>query len=105
MANTEVERHTGVDVEDVPSAEWGWSKENHRLIHIGGLLSAGFLLLMMHGNHVGHVEDLFLIGIRRAHRHRGRARLVAAPPRLDQVAPGRSDRKQVGVQWGVPAAK
>ncbi|MDT5386957.1 MAG: hypothetical protein QOE04_598, partial [Mycobacterium sp.] len=25
MANTEVERHTGVDVEDVPSAAWGWS--------------------------------------------------------------------------------
>lgn len=62
MANTEVERHTGVDVEDVPSAEWGWSKESHRLIHIGGLLVAAFLLFMMHGNHVGRVEDLFLIG-------------------------------------------
>jgi hypothetical protein len=61
VANTEVERHTGVDVEDVPSAEWGWSQENHRVIHIGGLLSAGFLLLMLHGNHVGHVEDGFLI--------------------------------------------
>ncbi len=61
MANTEVERHTGVDVEDVPSAEWGWSKENYRLIHIGGLLSAAFLLVMMHGNHVGHIEDGFLI--------------------------------------------
>jgi hypothetical protein len=62
VANTEVERHTGVDVEDVPSAAWGWSQENHRLIHIGGLLSAAFLLLMMRGNHVGHVEDWFLIG-------------------------------------------
>ncbi len=62
MANTEVERRTDVDVEDVPSAEWGWSKENYRLIHIGGLLAAGFLLLMLKGNHVGHVEDLFLIG-------------------------------------------
>jgi hypothetical protein len=61
VASTEVERHTGVDVEDVPSAEWGWSKENHRLIHIGGLLSAVFLLAMMHGNHVGHIEDGFLI--------------------------------------------
>jgi hypothetical protein len=61
VASTEVVRHTGVDVEDVPSAEWGWSKENYRLIHIGGLLSAGFLLLMMHGNHVGHIEDAFLI--------------------------------------------
>lgn len=65
MASTEVERHTGrdvPDVEDVPSAEWGWSKENIRLIHIGGLLSAGFLLLMQIGNHVGRVEDWFLIG-------------------------------------------
>jgi hypothetical protein len=62
VANTEVERRTDVDVEDVPSAEWGWSKENYRLIHIGGLLAAGFLLLMLKGNHVGHVEDLFLIG-------------------------------------------
>jgi hypothetical protein len=61
VANTEVERHTGVDVEDVPSAEWGWSKENYKVIHIGGLLSATFLLVMMHGNHVGHVEDGFLI--------------------------------------------
>ena len=61
MASTEVERHTGVDVEDVPSAEWGWSEENYRLIHIGGLLSAGFLLLMLRGNHVGHIEDGFLI--------------------------------------------
>ena len=61
MANTEVERHTGVDVEEVPSANWGWSKENPRLIRIGGILSAIFLLLMMHGNHVGHVEDVFLV--------------------------------------------
>lgn len=62
MANTEVERRTDVDTEDVPSAQWGWSGENHRAIHIGGLLSAGFLLLMLRGNHVGHVEDWFLIG-------------------------------------------
>jgi Protein of unknown function (DUF2631) len=61
VASTEVERPTGVDVEDVPSAEWGWSKENHKLIHIGGLLSAAFMLLMLRGNHVGHVEDVFLI--------------------------------------------
>jgi hypothetical protein len=61
VASTEVERPTGVDVEDVPSAEWGWSKENQKLIHIGGLLSAAFMLLMLRGNHVGHVEDVFLI--------------------------------------------
>jgi len=62
VASTEVERHNGVDVEDVPSAEWGWSKENHTAIHIGGILSGLFLLLMMHGNHVGHVENVWLIG-------------------------------------------
>jgi len=61
VASTEVERHTGVAVEDVPSAEWGWSKENYKLIHIGGLVSAAFMLLMLRGNHVGHVEDAFLI--------------------------------------------
>lgn len=64
MASTEVERYSGrnlADVEDVPSAEWGWSKENHKLIQIGGLIAAGFLLLMLRGNHVGHVEDAFLI--------------------------------------------
>jgi hypothetical protein len=61
VANTEVERHTGVDVEEVPSANWGWSKENPRLIRIGGILSAIFMLAMMHGNHVGHVEDVFLV--------------------------------------------
>lgn len=62
MANTEVERHTGVDVEEVPSAHWGWSKENHRAIQIGGILSGLFMLAMLRGNHVGHVEDIFLIG-------------------------------------------
>ena len=62
MANTEVERHTGVDVEDVPSAHWGWSKENHRAIQIGGILAGLFMLAMLRGNHVGHVEDIFLVG-------------------------------------------
>ncbi|OFJ55210.1 DUF2631 domain-containing protein [Mycolicibacterium grossiae] len=62
MANTEVERHTGVDVEDVPSANWGWSKENPRVIHISMILGTIFILCMLRGNHVGHVEDLFLIG-------------------------------------------
>ena len=62
MATTEVERSTGVDVEDVPSAEWGWSKMNRAVIQAGGILSAIFLLVMLRGNHVGHVEDAWLIG-------------------------------------------
>jgi Protein of unknown function (DUF2631) len=62
VVSTELDRTNGVDVEEVPSAEWGWSKENHKVIQIGGLLSAGFLLLMLKGNHTGRVEDIFLIG-------------------------------------------
>jgi hypothetical protein len=62
VANTEVERHTGVDTEDVPSAKWGWSAIKPRTIHIGGLLVVAFLLLMLKGNQVGHVEDWWLIG-------------------------------------------
>jgi hypothetical protein len=54
-------RTDGVDVEDVPSAAWGWSKENHKYIQIGGIVSALFILAMLRGNHVGHVEDIFLI--------------------------------------------
>src|ERR1700755_1231245 len=44
VASTELDKTDGVDVEDVPSAAWGWSKENHRAIQIGGILSAVFLL-------------------------------------------------------------
>lgn len=62
MASTEVERRTGVDVEEVPSAEWGWSTGSVRGYQIGGVLAAAFLLAMLRGNHVGRVEDLFLIG-------------------------------------------
>lgn len=61
MVSTELDTTNGVDVEDVPSAAWGWSKENHKLIQIGGILSALFMLAMLRGNHVGHVEDIFLI--------------------------------------------
>ena len=61
MVSTELDRTDGVDIEDVPSAAWGWSKENHRAIQIGGILSAIFLLCMLRGNHVGRVEDAFLV--------------------------------------------
>jgi hypothetical protein len=61
VARTEVERYNGVDVEEVPSAAWGWSTENPRVLHIIGIFAALFLVAMTHGNHVGHVEDIFLI--------------------------------------------
>ena len=62
MATTEVERHTGVDTADVPSAAWGWSGDAPRLWHVVGVLMALFLLAMIDGNHVGHVEDYTLAG-------------------------------------------
>ncbi len=62
MVSTELDRTNGVDVEDVPSAAWGWSKENHKMIQIGGVLAALFMLAMLRGNHVGKIEDIFLVG-------------------------------------------
>lgn len=62
MASTEVERAGGVDVADVPSANWGWSKINHRNWRAVGLFIAFFLFLMLDGNQTGHIEDLYLIG-------------------------------------------
>jgi hypothetical protein len=62
VVSTELDKTDGVDVEDVPSAAWGWSKENHKLIQIGGIISALFMLAMLRGNHVGKVEDFFVVG-------------------------------------------
>lgn len=62
MASTEVERRSGVDVEDVPSAEWGWSTGSLKGYQIGATLAGLFILAMIHGNHPGRVEDLFCIG-------------------------------------------
>ena len=61
MASTEVERRSKVDVADVPSAEWGWSGDAPRLWHGVGIFIALFLLAMMRGNHVGWVENWYLI--------------------------------------------
>lgn len=62
VASTEVEQFTGVDTVEVPSAAWGWSRINHRTWHITGLVIFVFLLAMLRGNHVGHIENWFLIG-------------------------------------------
>ena len=62
MASTEVERSGEVDVADVPSANWGWSKINYRNWHLTGLFIVLLLFMFLDGNHVGHVEDLYVIG-------------------------------------------
>ena len=61
MVNTEVERYSEVDPADVPSAAWGWSKITYRTWYALGIFVILFLVGMLRGNHVGHVEDWFLI--------------------------------------------
>jgi Protein of unknown function (DUF2631) len=62
VASTEVEHFTGVDTVEVPSAAWGWSRINHRTWQGVGVVAFILLLAMLRGNHVGHVEDFFLVG-------------------------------------------
>lgn len=54
--------NTHDDVAEVPSANWGWTGESRRAMRVAALVVAAFLLFMMHGNHSGFVEDLYLIG-------------------------------------------
>lgn len=60
MANTEVERYSDVDPADIPSADWGWSKIHYGTWYALGIFIVIFLLAMLHGNHVGRVEDWWL---------------------------------------------
>ena len=62
MASTEVERYDEVDPAEVPSAAWGWSKITYRTWYALGIFIVVFLVAMLHGNHVGRVEDWWLIG-------------------------------------------
>lgn len=62
MAGTELQSNHDRTVAEVPSAAWGWSGESPRLFRIAALVSGVFLLLMLIGNHEGHVESLYLIG-------------------------------------------
>ncbi|WP_291081800.1 DUF2631 domain-containing protein [Dietzia sp. UBA5065] len=53
----------GISSVDEPSVEWGWHHHSRKV----GLLVGGFfvlfLLAMMVGNHVGKVEDIWLVSI------------------------------------------
>jgi len=62
MANTAVERYNDVDTAEVPSAAWGWSKLKPRTWYAVGIFIILFLLGMLHGNHIGQVEDYVLGG-------------------------------------------
>ncbi|WP_280346097.1 DUF2631 domain-containing protein [Nocardia neocaledoniensis] len=62
-ASTERAVATSVDPAEVPSAAWGWSGESHKTFRIAGWIVVVALLGMTIGNHQGHVEDIFLIGL------------------------------------------
>jgi hypothetical protein len=61
VASTEVDHYDGVDVAEVPSAAWGWSRIKHRTWYATGAFGFVFLLAMLRGNHVGRIENIFLI--------------------------------------------
>ncbi|MFZ2510788.1 MAG: DUF2631 domain-containing protein [Gordonia sp. (in: high G+C Gram-positive bacteria)] len=66
MASTEVDTiDTGWVREDpdAPSARFGWSGTADRTYAIASFVSGLIMLGMLVGNHVGHVEDIFLICI------------------------------------------
>ena len=52
-----------VDPVDEPSAEWGWHGTFPRATRVAGWISAAILLLMLIGNHQGHIEDVWLVAI------------------------------------------
>jgi hypothetical protein len=62
VASNELERDARVEVAEIPSAAWGWSRINYRTWHATGIVIVIFLVAMLRGNHVGHIENLYLIG-------------------------------------------
>ncbi|WP_336081507.1 DUF2631 domain-containing protein [Nocardia sp. SSK8] len=62
-ASTERPVATSVDPAEVPSAAWGWSGESRKTARIAAWVVIVALLGMTIGNHQGHVEDIFLIGL------------------------------------------
>ncbi|HWE87892.1 MAG TPA: DUF2631 domain-containing protein [Pseudonocardiaceae bacterium] len=50
-----------VDPHDEPSVEWGWHGSFPRATQIAGWFTAAVMFLMLIGNQIGHVEDIFLV--------------------------------------------
>jgi hypothetical protein len=55
--------HGEHDPDREPSADWGWHGEFPRAGKIAGWLTAFALFAMLIGNHLGHTEDAYLIGL------------------------------------------
>lgn len=53
----------GISSVDEPSVGWGWHQHSRKVgIAVGGFFVL-FLLAMLFGNHIGRVEDIWLVGI------------------------------------------
>ena len=52
-----------VDPAEEPSVDWGWHGTFPRATRVAGWVSAAILLLMLIGNHQGHIEDAYLVFI------------------------------------------
>ena len=66
LVNNEISKHDKFEESDeIPSAEWGWSYLDIKVIYIGGVFSAIFMICMMYGNHIGNIENwiLFIFAI------------------------------------------
>lgn len=72
MASTEVSHnneHSGeIDTgwrrepADAPSARFGWHHQSRMTYILGAIGSILFLVGMLKGNHIGHIEDIYLVG-------------------------------------------
>lgn len=70
MASTDLEHksetghevvHGSVSPQDEPSAEWGWHGSFPRGRQVAGWFAAAACFLMLIGNQIGHIEDIYLI--------------------------------------------
>jgi hypothetical protein len=61
LAKHEEHHPATVDLQDEPSAEWGWHGGFPRGALIAGWVSAIIILLMVIGNHQGKIEDIYLV--------------------------------------------
>ena len=53
----------GISSLDEPSVEWGWHQHSRKVgLPVGGFFVL-FLLALLFGNHIGRVEDIWLVSI------------------------------------------
>lgn len=53
----------GVSSLDEPSVEWGWHQHSRKVGIIVGGFFVLFLLFMLFGNHIGNVENIWLVSV------------------------------------------